>query len=682
VRSPYTHVGACSDGAASLQMNAICFIVGSNTAHAVIPHAQPSPCRPSAWSYKLSDAFEDSPCSGDALFAGRSAVLAEYEILDTPREQQFDDIVKLAAAICEAPIAVVNLVGDERQWFKAEVGLGVSETPLDTSFCAHAILEEDFLEIRDATQDRRFATNPLVDAAGGIRFYAGALLKNQAGLAIGTLCILDTQVRPDGLSELQRFTLQMLATQVMSQLELRKIARQDREGKNDLANAALRFQSIFNSAIDYAIIVMDRTGSITDWNAGATAILGWDASEIVGRDLSVFFTPEDRAAAIPSHEMQQALVNGRGADERWHLRKNGEHFWASGEMMPLKNADEVIVGFVKVLRDKTQARLLQDRMAQQDERLQMALAASGSVGLWDWMVSSDRIHGDANFARLYGLNAEGCAAGFTEEQYQEYVVAEDLPALRASIRAVFNHGADFLVEYRLAIPDEPIRWVECKGRMVVDATGAPYRFSGTSVDVTARKAAEQQKQLLMQEMSHRVKNSFTMVQSLASQTLKGIDPEVREALLSRIAALGQANDSLLQTNWSVTQMSALLQRILWLGADSGRIALSGSDIQVSAEAAMSLSLIVHELATNAVKYGALSLETGQVLVSWYHDDRRFQFVWQERGGPAVEQPAQKGFGSRLISLGICGSRDVLIEYLPEGLQARFGVDFDRVCPKG
>ncbi|GFE76898.1 PAS domain S-box protein [Novosphingobium sp. TCA1] len=630
----------------------------------------------------MNDAHDAPSCFGDFLSAGRSEALAEYDILDTPREQQFDDIVKLAAAICSAPIAVVNLVGDDRQWFKAEVGLGVRETPLDTSFCAHAILEEDFLEIRDATQDSRFAANPLVDVAGGIRFYAGALLKNQAGLTIGTLCILDTQTRPHGLSELQRFTLQMLATQVMSQLELRKVARQERERKNDLTNAALRFQSIFNSAIDYAIIVMDRTGSITDWNAGATAILGWEAPEIIGQDLSVFFTPEDRAAAVPSLEMRQALANGRGADERWHLRKNGERFWASGEMMPLKNADDVIVGFVKVLRDKTQARLLQDRIAQQDERLQMALAASGSVGLWDWMVSSDRIHGDANFARLYGLDVEGCAAGLTEEQYQKYVVQEDLPGLRASIRAVFDRRADFLVEYRLAIPDEPIRWVECKGRMVVDATGAAYRFSGTTVDVTARKAAEQQKHLLMQEMSHRVKNSFTMVQSLASQTLRDVDREVREALLSRIVALGQANDSLLQTDWSATQMYTLLQRILWLGADSGRIALSGSDIQVSAEAAMSLSLIIHELATNAVKYGALSQEAGQVLVSWYNDDHRFQFLWQERGGPVVAQPAQKGFGSRLISLGICGSRDVLIEYLPEGLQARFGVDLNRILPKG
>ncbi|GFE76676.1 PAS domain S-box protein [Novosphingobium sp. TCA1] len=629
----------------------------------------------------MSDAYDAPSCFGDVLSAGRSLALARYDILDTPREQQFDDIVKLVAAICAAPIAVVNLVGDDRQWFKAEIGLGVRETPLDTSFCAHAILEEDFLEIRDATKDSRFAANPLVKVAGGIRFYAGALLKDQAGLAIGTLCILDTQPRPEGLTELQRFTLQMLATQVMTQLELRKVARQEREGKNDLANAALRFQSIFNSAIDYAIIVMDRTGSITDWNAGAVAILGWEAPEMVGRDLSVFFTPEDRAAAVPGREMRHALANGRGADERWHLRKNGERFWASGEMMPLKDADDVIVGFVKVLRDKTQARLLQDRMAQQDERLQMALAASGSVGLWDWMVSSDRIHGDGNFARLYGLDVEGCAAGLTEEQYQKYVVSEDLHLLRDSVRAVFDHGADFLVEYRLAIPGEPIRWVECKGRMVLDATGSPYRFSGTAIDVTARKAAEQQKQLLMQEMSHRVKNSFTVVQSLASQTLRGIDPEVREALLNRIAALGQANDSLLQTSWSAIQISALLQRVLWLGADSGRIAFCGTDIQVSAEAAMSLSLIVHELATNAVKYGSLSQEVGEVLVSWHHDGSHFQLVWQERGGPIVEKPAAKGFGSRLISMGICGSRDVLIEYLPEGLQARFSVDLERVIPK-
>ncbi|WP_162177433.1 GAF domain-containing protein [Novosphingobium resinovorum] len=148
----------------------------------------------------MSNAQNEFFCFPDAHLPGRSAVLAEYDILDTPREQQFDDVVKLAAAVCAAPIAVVNLVGDDRQWFKAEMGLGVRETPLDTSFCAHAILEEDFLEIRDATKDSRFAANPLVDAAGGIRFYAGALLKNQAGLAIGTLCILDTRTRPEGRS--------------------------------------------------------------------------------------------------------------------------------------------------------------------------------------------------------------------------------------------------------------------------------------------------------------------------------------------------------------------------------------------------------------------------------------------------------------------------------------------------
>jgi hypothetical protein len=146
---------------------------------------RPPPCRFSAWSHKLSDAPDGSLCFDATLTDGRSAILAEYDILDTPREQQFDDIVKLAAAICAAPIAVVNLVGDDRQWFKAEIGLGVRETPLDTSFCAHAILAEDFLEIRDGTKDSRFAANPLVNAAGGIRFMPARCLKIRQDLRSG-----------------------------------------------------------------------------------------------------------------------------------------------------------------------------------------------------------------------------------------------------------------------------------------------------------------------------------------------------------------------------------------------------------------------------------------------------------------------------------------------------------------
>ncbi|RZM09203.1 MAG: GAF domain-containing protein, partial [Sphingomonas sp.] len=134
----------------------------------------------------------------------RLAALADYEIMDTPRERTFDDLAALTAKLCDAPIAVINLVGDDCQFFKAEVGLGVRSTPLETSFCAKALLEDEFLLVPDLTADPRFECNPLVTGEPHIRSYAGALLKTEDGLAIGTLCVLDYRVRT--LTELQQET--------------------------------------------------------------------------------------------------------------------------------------------------------------------------------------------------------------------------------------------------------------------------------------------------------------------------------------------------------------------------------------------------------------------------------------------------------------------------------------------
>ncbi len=154
------------------------------------------------------------------LQADRLHALRSYEVLDTDREKDFDDIVALAASICGTAISVVNLIDVDRQWFKAEVGLGVRETPLATSLCSHAILEKDFLEVRDTLQDPRMADNPLCTAENGLRFYAGALLTTDEGLPLGTLCVLDYE--PRVLTPLQRDTLRVLARQVMVQMEMRK----------------------------------------------------------------------------------------------------------------------------------------------------------------------------------------------------------------------------------------------------------------------------------------------------------------------------------------------------------------------------------------------------------------------------------------------------------------------------
>jgi two-component sensor histidine kinase len=150
----------------------------------------------------------------------RLAELAAYDVLDTPPEQEFDEIVAMAAEICGVPVALISLVEKERQWFKARVGLDASETPRDVSFCQFAILEADMLVVPDALEDERFASNPLVVGEPHIRFYAGMPLITPRGLALGTLCVIDRE--PRTLDDRQKRMLQRLARQAMTQFELRR----------------------------------------------------------------------------------------------------------------------------------------------------------------------------------------------------------------------------------------------------------------------------------------------------------------------------------------------------------------------------------------------------------------------------------------------------------------------------
>ena len=152
----------------------------------------------------------------------RLAVLDSFGILDTPPERSFDDVVRLVGQLLDAPIAAVNLIARDRQWFKSEIGLGTREMPLDHSICRHALLEHEQMIVPDTQDDPRFSCNPLVTADGGLRFYAGAVLRTRDGVPLGTLCVLDKKPRPEGLTEQQQFMLKTMAHQVMSQIELRQ----------------------------------------------------------------------------------------------------------------------------------------------------------------------------------------------------------------------------------------------------------------------------------------------------------------------------------------------------------------------------------------------------------------------------------------------------------------------------
>ena len=172
----------------------------------------------------------------------RLKVLWQYEVLDTVPEEVFDDLTELAARICEAPIALISLVDEKRQWFKSKVGVTLNETSRDLSFCGYAITQPDLFIVPDATRDKRFAGNPLVTSEPKIRFYAGAPLITPDGHALGTLCVIDKVPRELRLEQKQ--ALRILAHHVVSQLELRRRSRE----LGDIRRESAHFKSDLETA--------------------------------------------------------------------------------------------------------------------------------------------------------------------------------------------------------------------------------------------------------------------------------------------------------------------------------------------------------------------------------------------------------------------------------------------------
>lgn len=161
------------------------------------------------------------PARLDPAEEDRLAALAEYCVLDTAPEEEYDDLTRLAAHICGAPIALVSLVDRDRQWFKSRVGVAAAETPREQSFCAHAVAQKATLVVPDAAADPRFAANPLVTGSPNIRFYAGAPLTAPSGHALGSVCVIDR--RPRVLEPAQLNALEALSRQVVRLLELRRL---------------------------------------------------------------------------------------------------------------------------------------------------------------------------------------------------------------------------------------------------------------------------------------------------------------------------------------------------------------------------------------------------------------------------------------------------------------------------
>lgn len=193
-----------------------------------------------------------------------------------------------------------------------------------------------------------------------------------------------------------------------------------------------------------------------------------------------------------------------------------------------------------------------------------------------------------------------------------------------------------------------------------------------AIETTGSVLAQRNQSLLVHEATHRVKNTLAMVQAIAKQSLRGLaDRALVKTFEDRLQAFASAHDILLRRDWSVADLEEIISGSLDKILDSERFTLQGPAIQVSARVAQTVSLLVHELATNALKHGALSVEGGGIAVEWTVSREALVLVWRERGGPAAAPPTRRGFGSKLIDRGLAGTGGAQLRYEPEGLTAEF-----------
>lgn len=315
--------------------------------------------------------------------------------------------------------------------------------------------------------------------------------------------------------------------------------------------------------------------------------------------------------------------------------------------------------------------------ARQKRTFDLAMAAS-NMGTWRYTLADNVCLYDENAQRLYGLSDSRFL--HDEAGVRAKFHPDDVPGMWAKVQRALHPEGDgrYDVEYRVRQPDGSWRWLSAWGLVEFEGSNGdrrPLAIMGASRDLTAQKRTQEVQRLLLNEASHRVKNTLANVQAITALTLRDAHDleRAREALEQRIQAMARAHDLLSARSWIGAALIDLVDRSLEPFAIA-QIDRSGPAIDVSPRHALGLSLAFHELATNASKYGALSRRGGRVRLSWQERAGRLHLDWLESGGPTVAAPKRKGFGSRLLEDVVRDlGGEASLDYAPSGLSCRLDV---------
>ncbi|RYE36010.1 MAG: PAS domain S-box protein [Sphingobacteriaceae bacterium] len=409
-----------------------------------------------------------------ALEEERLKALFAYNLLDTEAEKQYDSITNLAAYICGTKMAAINLIDGYRLWLKSKTGIDFCEVSRDVAFCKYTILQESLLEIPDTLLDERVKDNPLVNGAGGVRYYAGISLVNPDGYILGTICVFDTE--PKRLNDKQKQALQFLADETMMHMETFK-KNQELERLTDKQN---HFQSLFNNSAEIHCI-SDLDGKIEFINKAAEKILGYKNEDFLGRLISDFCAPDDRAI---TQTMQESLQRGENNVDFLVklITKSGAMRWFS-----INNVYENGL-WLSSAHDVT------EQLLAEQELKQLSLVASH--------VTNGVVINDANnnilwineaFSTITGYNLEDIKGG----KLSKIITGQQSdPQMLEYAEYQVNRKSSFAIELLTYKKNQEPIWLSIVNSVILDEHGEMSRSIEIIRDITERKKTEYDLQTL------------------------------------------------------------------------------------------------------------------------------------------------------------------------------------------
>ena len=431
-----------------------------------------------------------------------------------------------------------------------------------------------------------------------------------------------------------------------------------------------RNQLILDNALDYAILTADMNGLIVSWSPGAEKLFGWKPEEIIGQPLDILFTEEDRMNRLPETRQQMASLHRIDVVERFHQRKDGTTFWASGDLQALYSDDGKQQGFLKIVRDRTDEQRHSETLRLSEERLRLAQQAAG-IGAFEIDRDRKMIEATPQFLKLLGFEE---SPELPLNDFYSVIVDNPKQIAKQMLQTRQDESLITHLEFQIKRADtKQLRWIGYWAEAAPKDVGKlmKHRILGVLQDITERRDAQEKQALLSGELAHRVKNILAIVQSIANQTLTE-STSMKKALQDfsvRLNALAHAQDILTQGATNSADLKQIVESSLDIhDKTKKRFIISGPPVSLSPQTALSMALALHELSTNAVKYGALSSKNGIIEINWTLDKDEFHFSWREKDGPTVYQPTKLSFGSKLIKrlLPARFNGHAELNYAPEG----------------